>query len=306
MNRVRSMLSGRVLVIAVPFAFLLVFFLFPFVIVGKISVSEMETVSFKDVLSWSDGVLTLALRFSNYVFITEDALYFKTYLASLQYALATTLLCLGIGYPFAYFMARARATLQPALLMLVMLPFWTSFLLRVYAWRGLLTEGGWVADLIIGSGLDQLLYSFGLISAPAKLMHTPFSLVLGMTYTYLPFMILPLYGTLAKLDLRLLEAAADLGATSWVAFWKVTVPLSKAGIIAGSMLVFIPCVGEFVIPELLGGPETLMIGRVLWDEFFSNNDWPMASSVAVVMVLLIIVPLAIFNKYQAEAQERVK
>ncbi len=304
MNRVRSMLSGRALVIAVPFAFLLVFFLFPFFIVGKISVSEMETVTFKDVLSWSDGVLTLALRFSNYVFITEDALYFKTYLASLQYALATTLLCLGIGYPFAYFMARARATLQPALLMLVMLPFWTSFLLRVYAWRGLLTEGGWVADLIIGSGLDQLLHAFGLISAPGQLMHTPFSLVLGMTYTYLPFMILPLYGNLAKLDLRLLEAAADLGATPWVAFWKVTVPLSKAGIIAGAMLVFIPCVGEFVIPELLGGPETLMIGRVLWDEFFSNNDWPMASSVAVVMVLLIIVPLAIFNKYQAEAQER--
>ncbi len=300
------MLSGRALVIAVPFAFLLVFFLFPFIIVGKISVSEMETVSFKDLLSWSDGVVTLALRFSNYVFITEDALYFKTYLASLQYALATTLLCLFIGYPFAYFMARARPTLQPALLMLVMLPFWTSFLLRVYAWRGLLTEGGWVADLIVGSGLDQLLYSFGLISAPAKLMHTPFSLVLGMTYTYLPFMILPLYGNLAKLDLSLLEAAADLGATPWTAFWKITVPLSKAGIIAGSMLVFIPCVGEFVIPELLGGPETLMIGRVLWDEFFSNNDWPMASSVAVVMVLLIIVPLAIFNKYQAEGQERIK
>jgi putrescine transport system permease protein len=296
-------MSGRTAVIAAPFLFLLLFFLLPFVIVGKISVSEMETVTFKEVLTWSDGVVTLALRFSNYLFITEDPLYFKTYLASLQYALATTLLCLAIGYPFAYFMARARPTLQPALLMLVMLPFWTSFLLRVYAWRGLLTEGGWVAELIFASGLDQVLYALGLISTPGKLMHTPFSLVLGMTYTYLPFMILPLYGNLAKLDLRLLEAAADLGATPWVAFWKITVPLSKAGIIAGSMLVFIPCVGEFVIPELLGGPETLMIGRVLWDEFFSNNDWPMASSVAVVMVLLIIVPLAIFNKYQAEAQE---
>jgi len=306
MNALLARIGGRTVVIAVPFLFLLVFFLFPFVIVGKISVSEMETVTFKDVLTWSDGVLTLALRFSNYVFITEDPLYFKTYLASLQYALATTLLCLAIGYPFAYFMARARPTLQPALLMLVMLPFWTSFLLRVYAWRGLLTEGGWVAELIFASGLDQVLYTLGLISTPGKLMHTPFSLVLGMTYTYLPFMILPLYGNLAKLDLRLLEAAADLGATPWVAFWKVTVPLSKAGIIAGSMLVFIPCVGEFVIPELLGGPETLMIGRVLWDEFFSNNDWPMASSVAVVMVLLIIVPLAIFNKYQAEAQESRK
>jgi putrescine transport system permease protein len=201
-------------------------------------------------------------------------------------------------------MARAKSTVQPILLMLVMLPFWTSFLLRVYAWRGLLSEHGWVADFLIGTGIDQVLYALGLISTPGKLMHTPFSLVLGMTYTYLPFMILPLYGNLAKMDLRLLEAAADLGATTWVAFWKITVPLSKAGIIAGSMLVFIPCVGEFVIPELLGGPETLMIGRVLWDEFFSNNDWPMASSVAVVMVLLIIVPLAIFNKYQAEAQER--
>ena len=306
MNALLARIGGRTVVIAVPFLFLLVFFLFPFVIVGKISVSEMETVSFKDVLTWSDGVLTLALRFSNYVFITEDPLYFKTYLASLHYALVTTLLCLFIGYPFAYFMARARPTLQPALLMLVMLPFWTSFLLRVYAWRGLLTEGGWVAELIFASGLDQVLYAVGLIASPGKLMHTPFSLVLGMTYTYLPFMILPLYGNLAKLDLRLLETAADLGATPWVAFWKVTVPLSKAGIIAGSMLVFIPCVGEFVIPELLGGPETLMIGRVLWDEFFSNNDWPMASSVAVVMVLLIIVPLAIFNKYQAEAQESRK
>jgi putrescine transport system permease protein len=184
-----------------------------------------------------------------------------------------------------------------------MLPFWTSFLLRVYAWKGLLSEGGWAAEFITTLGLDQLLYAMGAIPAPGKLMHTPFSLVLGMTYTYLPFMILPLYSNLAKMDLRLLEAAADLGATPWTAFWKITVPLSKAGIIAGSMLVFIPCVGEFVIPELLGGPETLMIGRVVWDEFFSNNDWPMASSLAVVMVLLIIVPLALFNKYQAEAQE---
>jgi putrescine transport system permease protein len=306
MKRFVSGLSGRAFVIAVPFAFLLVFFLLPFYIVGKISVSEMEAVAFKDLLRLADGVLTLSLKFSNYVFITQDALYFKTYLASLHYAAVTTVLCLLIGYPFAYFMARARATLQPALLMLVMLPFWTSFLLRVYAWRGLLAEGGWAADLIIGLGLDQVLLALGLIVAPGKLMHTPFSLVLGMTYTYLPFMILPLYSNLAKMDLRLLEAAADLGATPWTAFWKVTVPLSKAGIIAGSMLVFIPCVGEFVIPELLGGPETLMIGRVIWDEFFSNNDWPMASSVAVVMILIIIVPLAIFNKYQAEAQEQAR
>ena len=304
MNALKSLLTGRGLVIALPFLFLLVFFLFPFFIVGKISVSEMETVTFKDVLTVSDGVVTLVMKFGNYVFITQDSLYFNTYVASLKYAAATTLLCLLIGYPFAYFMARAKATVQPVLLMLVMLPFWTSFLLRVYAWRGLLTEGGWVADAIVALSLDQLLLQLGLISSAGKLMHTPFSLVLGMTYTYLPFMILPLFGNLVKMDLRLLEAAADLGATPWTAFWKVTVPLSKAGIIAGSMLVFIPCVGEYVIPELLGGPETLMIGRVLWDEFFSNNDWPMASSVAVVMVLLIIVPLAIFNKYQAESQER--
>ena len=306
MQRLRSWFSGRRLVIAAPLLFLLMFFLAPFLIVGKISVSEIEGVGFKDLIGYADGVLQLSLKFGNYIFLAEDPLYLNTYLASLKYAAATTVLCLAIGYPFAYFMARAKATVQPLLLMLVMLPFWTSFLLRVYAWRGLLTEGGWVTEAIVGLGLDHVLYALGLISTPGTLMHTPFSLVLGMTYTYLPFMILPLYGNLAKMDLRLLEAAADLGATPWTAFWQVTVPLSKAGIIAGSMLVFIPCVGEFVIPELLGGPETLMIGRVLWDEFFSNNDWPMASSVAVVMVLLIIVPLAIFSKYQAEAQEQRK
>ncbi|MEY3473787.1 MAG: hypothetical protein RL087_245, partial [Pseudomonadota bacterium] len=166
-----------------------------------------------------------------------------------------------------------------------------------------LSPGGWGHDALGGLGLDGLLASAGLIPAPGQLMNTPFSLVVGMVYTYLPFMILPLYGTLSKLDLRLLEAAQDLGATPWVAFWTVTVPLSKAGIIAGSMLVFIPCIGEYVIPELLGGPETLMIGRVIWDEMFFNNDWPMASSLAVLMILLIIVPLALFQKYQAEAQE---
>jgi putrescine transport system permease protein len=303
MERLRRLFSGRGAVIGVPYAFLLLFFLLPFFIVFKISVSEMEAVTFKDLLTLKEGVLQLTVKLGNYVFITQDALYFKTYLASVKYAAATTVLCLAIGYPFAYFMARARPTVQPALLMLVMLPFWTSFLLRVYAWRGLLAENGWVAEALVGLGIDQLLAAAGLIAAPGKLLHSPFSLVLGMTYTYLPFMVLPLYGNLAKMDLRLLEAAADLGATPWVAFWKITVPLSKAGIIAGSMLVFIPCVGEFVIPELLGGPETLMIGRVIWDEFFSNNDWPMASTVAVVMILLIIVPLAIFNKYQAEAQE---
>lgn len=302
--KLRALFSGRTAVIAAPFAFLLLFFLFPFVIVGKISVSEMDVVTFKDVFTVADGAVTLVLKYGNYLFLAEDPLYIRTYLASLQYAAITTVLCLVIGYPFAYFMARARTSVQPVLLMLVMLPFWTSFLLRVYSWRGLLAENGWVADIVIGLGLDKLLLALGWISAEGNLLFTPFSLVLGMTYTYLPFMILPLYGNLAKMDLRLLEAAADLGATPWTAFWKITVPLSKAGIIAGSMLVFIPCVGEYVIPELLGGPETLMIGRVLWDEFFSNNDWPMASTVAVVMVLLVIVPIAIFSKYQAEAQEK--
>jgi putrescine transport system permease protein len=308
MNRLAAFFSslarGRTAVIGVPYLWLLIFFLLPFLIVFNISISQMETVYPKDLVSYQDGIFQFTAKLSNYVFITQDDLYFTTYLRSLKYALATTLLCLLIGYPFAYFMARAKPTIQPALLMMVMLPFWTSFLLRVYAWKGLLTENGWVADVLIATGIDQALHAGGLIAAPGKLMNTPFSLVLGMTYTYLPFMVLPLFGNLAKMDLRLLEAAADLGASPWTAFWKITVPLSKAGIIAGSMLVFIPCVGEFVIPELLGGPETLMIGRVMWDEFFSNNDWPMASTVAVVMILLIIVPLAIFNKYQAEAQEQ--
>jgi putrescine transport system permease protein len=295
---------GRTAVIGVPYLWLVVFFLMPFLVVFKISISEMGTVSVNDVLTIKDGVLQLTLRGTSYAFLTQDSLYFQTYLSSIKYAAITTALCLAIGYPFSYFMARAKATIQPGLLMLVMLPFWTSFLLRVYAWKGLLDENGWVWHLLIWLHLDTGLAAAGLISAPGKFMNTPFSLVIGMVYTYLPFMILPLYSNLAKMDLRLLEAASDLGATPWKAFWLITVPLSKAGIIAGSMLVFIPCVGEFVIPELLGGPQTLMIGRVLWDEFFSNNDWPMASTVAVVMILLIIVPLAIFNRYQAEAQEK--
>jgi len=289
-------------VIGVPYLWLLLFFMLPFLIVLKISISEMETVAFKDLITWVDGVLQVRVKLSNYLFITQDDLYFKTYLASLKYAGITTALCLMVGYPFAYFMARAAKAVQPALLMMVMLPFWTSFLLRVYAWKGLLTEGGWVATVLDALRIDQLLIATNLIPGPGQYMNTPFSLVLGMVYTYLPFMILPLYANLSKMDMRLLEAASDLGATPWVTFWKVTVPLSRAGIVAGSMLVFIPCVGEFVIPELLGGPQTLMIGRVLWDEFFANNDWPMASSVAVVMILLILVPLALFNKAQADQE----
>jgi putrescine transport system permease protein len=292
---------GRFAVIAVPYAWLLVFFLLPFLVVARISVSEMEATTIKDIVSWKDGALAVTAKLGNYLLLAQDDLYLRTFGSSLLYAAVTTVLCLTIGYPFAYFMARARRSLQPALLMLVMLPFWTSFLLRVYAWKALLTEQGLAAEAIERLGLDRALAAVHLIPGPGQLMNTPFSLILGMTYTYLPFMILPLYTNLAKMDLRLLEAAADLGAGAWTAFWRITVPLSRAGIVAGAMLVFIPCVGEYVIPELLGGPQTQMIGRTLWDEFFSNNDWPMACAVAVTMVLLVIVPLAVFSRYQAEA-----
>jgi putrescine transport system permease protein len=293
-RRWRGALRARTLVIGTPYLWLLVFFLLPFLIVLRISFAEMEGARIGNVF-----------QLQSYVTLLHDEIYLSTYAQSLMYAGITTLICLFIGYPFAYFMARAPAAAQPLLLMGVMLPFWTSFLLRVYAWKGLLdAQTGWVGRFLVDVHADSLLLPLGLIAAPGQYMYTPFSLVVGMVYTYLPFMVLPLFGTLSKLDLRLLEAAQDLGATPWQAFWRITVPISKAGIIAGAMLVFIPCVGEYVIPELLGGPETLMIGRVLWDEFFSNNDWPMASSVAVTMMLLILVPLAVFSNYQAKAAGR--
>ena len=291
---------GRASVVGVPYVWLLLFFALPFLIVLKISVSPMDQVRVGDILTLRDGALHFALRFENYAFLAHDELYLATFISSVGYAAATTALCLALGFPFAYFIARARPTVQPLLLMLVMLPFWTSFLLRVYAWKGLLTDGGLVWQAVTAVGADQLLLALGLIEAPGKLMNTPFSLLIGMVYNYLPFMILPLVAQLAKLDGRLLEAAADLGATPAGAFWRVTVPLARGGIVAGSMLVFIPCVGEFVIPELLGGPQTLMIGRVLWDEFFGNNDWPMASSVAVALVVLVVVPLALWGRSQAQ------
>jgi len=297
----RRLLQGRRLVIGTPYLWLLVFFLLPFLIVFRISFAEMDGATISSLFAYADQELVMKLKLQNYATIFQDDLYWATYGQSLMYAGVTTLICLLVGYPFAYFMARSSAALQPLLLMGVMLPFWTSFLLRVYAWKGLLdAETGWVGRLLVHIHADQLLLPLGLIPAAGQFMYSPFSLVLGMVYTYLPFMLLPLYATLSKMDLRLLEAAQDLGATPWQAFWRITVPLSRSGIIAGAMLVFIPCVGEYVIPELLGGPETLMIGRVLWDEFFSNNDWPLASGVAVVMMLLIIVPLAIFNNNQAK------
>lgn len=294
---------ARKAVISVPYLWLLIFMLLPFVIILKISFAKMGDASFLPISQYRDGVVQVNLDLTHYRFITHDALYFRTYVSSIVCAGATTVVCLFVGYPFAYFMARARATLQPALMMLVMLPFWTSYLLRVYAWKGLLMTGGPLASVLTWLRIDHLLIGLGLIHEPGMYTNSYFALLIGMVYTYLPFMILPLYATLSKMDLRLLEAASDLGATPWQGFWRITVPLSKAGIIAGAMLVFIPCIGEYVIPELLGGPSTLMIGRVLYDEFFTNMDWPMASSVAVVVILLIVVPLAIFNKYQAEATE---
>lgn len=264
----------------------------PCLIILQFSVSQMEIASITSPWSLVDGVFSIKVDFNKYLFLFSDQLYVQTYLSSVKYALINTACCLAIGYPFAYFMARTPTHMRPALLMAVMLPFWTSFLLRIYAWKGLLATNG-----VINNGLIAL----GVINEPLHMLHTPFSLTLGMVYTYLPFMILPLYANLQKMDVRLIEASADLGASPWKTFWLITVPLSKSGIVAGSMLVFIPSVGEYVIPELLGGPETLMIGRVLWDEFFGNNDWPMASAVAIVMILMILVPLAIFNKYQTES-----
>lgn len=291
-----SGVSGRHLVIGFPYLWLLLIFLIPFLIVLKLSVTDMSEASspFGSLIHFENGILQIKMRLASYAFIAEDKLYLFTYLNSVKFALLTTVLCLLIGYPFAYFMAGAKPKWRATLMMLVMLPFWTSFLLRIYAWKGILGSTGL---------LNQLLLHLGLIDAPLAMMHTSFSLAVGMVYGYLPFMILPLYASLVKLDHRYMEAAADLGATPWKTFWLVTIPLSKSGIIAGSLLVFIPCIGEYTIPELLGGPETLMIGRVLWDEFFINDDWPMASAVTIVMLVLILLPMAIFNKYQAKQEE---
>ena len=290
----QSLTGGKPTVIGIPMGWFILLVAIPLLIVMKISLSEMEATSVSNMISWTNGLPTLKLNFANYQFIFSDALYVKTYISSIKYALITTLICLAIGYPFAYFMARAPKHMQPTLLMMIMLPFWTSFLLRIYAWKTLLVSNGVI---------NNILMSLHIINAPLDMMNNSFSLLIGMVYSYLPFMILPLYANLSKLDLRYLEAAADLGTSPFKAFWLITVPLSKAGIIAGSMLVFIPAVGEFVIPELLGGPSTLMIGRVLWDEFFSNNDWPMAAAVAVVMIGLILVPMAILNKAEANLEE---
>lgn len=299
---------GRRFVIAVPYVWLLLFFVLPFLILLRISVTDMGNGvdPFAPLIETVKGSWHVLLRYNNYasIFIdnAQDAaggfgntIYMEAYKTSLKYALLTTLSCLVIGYPFAYFIARSRPAIRPALLMLVMLPFWTSFLLRVYAWKGILADQG---------VLNNLLLSLGVIQEPMVMLYTDVSMLVGMTYVYCPFMILPLYANLVKMDFRLLEAAHDLGASAWKAFWLITVPLSKSGIVAGSMLVFIPSVGEFVIPSLLGGAENIMIGRVVWDEMFSSNNWPRASALAVVMILLILVPLAFYYRSSSDRDAR--
>ena len=287
-------MPGKRFVIGVPYAWLFLFFFLPFLILLYISFVDMgESIHpFKPI--WDTETGLLSLKYENYTSIFKSAdgawfqtLYIEAYVRSVWYALCTAVLCLVLGYPFAYFIARSPASVRPALLMMVMLPFWTSFLLRVYAWKGILADQGVV---------NQFFMAVGLTSEPIQMLYTDVSLLVGMVYVYLPFMVLPLYANLVKMDFRLLEAAYDLGASPFKAFWLITVPLSKAGIIAGFMLVFIPSVGEFVIPSLLGGPENLMIGRVVWDEMFTSNNWPRGTALAVVMIGVIVVPLAFYYR----------
>jgi putrescine transport system permease protein len=283
------MSRGRRLFYAVPFLWLLLFLLLPFLMVLKISVAEAVQAQppYSPLfVTGPDGNLTLSISFANFRFIFDDALYFVAYLGSLKVAAVATLCCLLVGYPIAYAIARARGRLQLVLLLLVILPFWTSFLLRVYAWKVLLQGGGLV---------NGALLALGIIDAPLDILYTPAAVYLGVVYSYLPFMVLPLYAALARLDYALVEAAMDLGCRPWQAFLRVTLPLSLPGIAAGALLVFIPAVGEFVIPELLGGPDSIMIGRVLWNEFFANRDWPLAAAVAIAMLLILVLPIALLQ-----------
>jgi putrescine transport system permease protein len=283
---------GRRLVTAVPMVWLLLFFMVPFILVFGISFSQaqLSIPPFAPLWEWVDHrVLALRVHLTNYHFLATDALYISSYLYSLKVAAISTLFCLLLGYPMAYGIARAAPTTRSLLLMLIILPFWTSFLLRVYAWIGLLKNNGVI---------NNVLMSLGLIHQPIVMMQTDFAVYIGIVYSYLPFMILPLYANLEKHDRTLLEAAADLGARPWKSFLRITLPLSSPGIIAGALLVFIPAVGEYVIPSLLGRSDQLMIGRVLSDEFFENRDWPVASAVAIAMLLLLVVPIVIFQRYQ--------
>lgn len=280
-------------VIGVPYLWLFIFFLAPFGIILKISFADplIALPPFTPFFGTDHGILA---TLDNYRFLTEDDLYWISYFKSIKIALVSTMLCLLLGYPMAYGIARAQGAWRNILLLLVILPFWTSFLLRVYAWMGMLSSKGMVNAFLLWTGLTE---------QPLQLLYTDFAVYLGIVYTYLPFMILPLYASLERLDGNLLDAAADLGGKPHRVFFDVTLPLSMPGIIAGSMLVFIPALGEFVIPALLGGLDTMMIGKTLYDEFFVNRDWPLASAVATILVLILVVPIMIFQHYQQTATE---
>ncbi|WP_299651217.1 ABC transporter permease subunit [uncultured Tateyamaria sp.] len=286
----------RAVLIAVPYAWLLALFLIPFAVVFKISLSDIALAIPPYTPTAKDGIWNMLsqLDFENFIFLTEDDLYWKAYLSSLQIALISTVLTLLVGYPMAYAMARAPEQWRPTLLMLVILPFWTSFLIRVYAWVGILSGEGF---------LNQFLMWTGIISTPLTILNTNTAVYIGIVYTYLPFMILPIYSALDRSDGSLIEAAEDLGCSRLKAFWMITIPLSRNGIIAGCFLVFIPALGEFVIPSLLGGSGTLMIGKVLFEEFFSNRDWPVASAVAVILLLILIIPIVLFQRNEQKQVE---
>ncbi|MFA7941123.1 ABC transporter permease subunit [Pseudomonas brenneri] len=288
--------GGKQVVIGIPFLWLFMFFMLPFFIVLKISFAEADVAipPYTEIYTYIEQKLEVVLNLANYSLLAGDELYIAAYLGSLKMAFFSTALCLLIGYPMAYAIASARKEMQTVLVLLIMMPTWTAILIRVYAWMGILSNNGL---------LNGFLMSMGLINEPLQILNTNIAVYIGVVYSYLPFMILPLYANLVKHDQSLLEAASDLGSSTFNSFWKITVPLSKNGIIAGCMLVFIPVVGEFVIPELLGGPETLMIGKVLWQEFFNNRDWPVASALAVVMLAILIVPIILFNRSQAKEME---
>lgn len=287
---------GRRLVIAIPYLWLALFFLVPFSIVLKISFaySEVAIPPYSAIFQYVDEALTIVLNLGNYLLLANDKLYFAAYMGSVKIAFIAACLCLLIGYPMAYAMARASKRHQTLLVLLVLLPAWTSFLIRVYAWMGILKNNGL---------LNNFLMWLGVIDHPLIIMNTNLAVYIGIVYVYLPFMVLPLYANLVKLDHSLLEAAQDLGARTWSSFFCVTLPLSRNGIIAGFMLVFIPAVGEVIIPQLLGGTKTLMIGKVLWQEFSNNRDWPVASALAMVMLLVLLLPIALFNHFQVRDME---
>jgi len=284
----------RYFIVAIPYIWLLLFFLAPFVIVFKISLADpiIAQPPFTPLFNQgSDGGFSIYTTFDNFLYLFQDSLYFVTYLNSVKLAFIATLFTLLIGYPIAYGIARSPQPTRNILLLLVVIPFWISFLLRVYSWMGILKTNGLVNGFLLW---------LGVIDQPLELLYTDTAVYIGMVYSYLPYMILPLYANLVKLDIRLLEAASDLGAKKWQGFIDVTLPLSMPGIIAGCLLVFIPAIGEYVIPALLGGADTLMIGRVLFDEFFLNRDWPVASAVAIVLLLLLVLPIVYFQKKQAQ------